>query len=68
MYSFCFISVLKNFYLGHFPNETSPEILRSGLVNEILSMFALGITNPLKFDLLMHQIHLQWQDIEHYMY
>eukprot|EP01083_Nonionella_stella_P175929 614222_1 len=37
---------------GDFPNETPPEILRSGLVDEILSMLALGIDNPLKFDFI----------------
>ena len=35
-----------------FPNETPAEILRSGLVNEILSMLALGMQNPLKFDFI----------------
>jgi len=35
-----------------FPNETPAEILRSGLVSEILSMMALGISNPLKFDFI----------------
>jgi len=35
-----------------FPNETPPEILRSGLVSEILAMLALGIENPLKFDFI----------------
>ena len=36
----------------NFPNETPAEILRSGLVNEVLSMLALGISNPLKFDFI----------------
>jgi len=33
-------------------NETAPEIIRSGLVNEILSMLALGMQNPLQFDFI----------------
>jgi len=33
-------------------NDTPAEILRSGLVNEMLSMLALGIDNPLKFDFI----------------
>ena len=37
---------------SHFPNETKPEMLRSGLVSETLSMLALGISNPLQFDFI----------------
>jgi len=33
-------------------NETPAEILRSGLVDELLAMLALGIANPLKFDFI----------------